>query len=134
MSDDHSAVYRRAIEAIGTGDAVALDDLLAPDVIDHNPMPGQGPGIEGFKQWMRYARASFPDLAGVIEDVVASGDRVAGRVTWRATHCGPFIGIEPTGRNVSFTAIHIVRVAHGRIVEWWGVADLLGVLEQLRGG
>lgn len=134
MSEDHSAVYHRAIQAISAGDAASLGEFLAPEVVDHNPMPGQAPGIEGFKQWMSYARASFPDLAGTIEDVVADGDRVAGRVTWHGTHAGPFIGVEPTGRSVSFTAIHIVRLADGRIAEWWGVADLLGALEQVRDG
>lgn len=132
MSAEPSAVYRSAIEAIAAGDAAALDDLLAPDVVDHNPMPGQPPGIAGFKQWMASARASFPDLAGEVEDVVAAGDRVAGRVTWSGTHRGTFVGVAPTGGRVAFTAIHIVRLAGGRIVEWWGVADLLGALEQVR--
>ena len=132
-SDEHKAVYRRAIEAIGRGDADALDALLAPDVVDHNPVPDQPPGLDGFKQWMRAARASFPDLAGSVEDVVAEGDRVAGRVTWRGTQAGSFAGVDPTGGRVAFTAIHIVRIADGLIAEWWGVADLLGALEQLRG-
>ena len=129
--EEHRAVYRRAIEAISRGDAAALEQLLAPDVVDHNPMPDQSPGVEGFKQWMSAARASFPDLAGTIEDLVAEGDRIVGRVTWRGTQTGPFVGVGPTGKTVSFTAIHIVRLVDGRIAEWWGVADLLGALEQV---
>jgi predicted ester cyclase len=36
-----------------------------------------------------------------------------------------------TGRRVSFSAFHLVRFSQDRAVEWWGTADLLGVLQQL---
>jgi steroid delta-isomerase-like uncharacterized protein len=124
-------IYRRIIEAIGRGDADALDELMAPDIVDHNPVPDQAPGVEGFKQWMAYARSSFPDLSGTVEDIIGEGDRVATRVTWRATHRGEFLGIPPTGRTVSFAAFHIVRFSGGRAAEWWGTADLLSVIQQL---
>ena len=124
-------VYRRTIEAISRGDADALDALLAPDIVDHNPIPGQPAGRDGFKHWLRSVRASFPDLEGAVEDVVAEGDRVGGRVTWRGTQAGPFAGAAPTGRPVCFTAIHIVRLEHGRIAEWWGAANLLDALGQI---
>ena len=127
----HKEVYRRTIEAIGHGDADALDELLSPDVVDHNPLPGQPPGLTGFKHWMHTVRTSLPDLEGTIEDVVAEGDRVAGRVTWRGTQHGPFAGVGPTGNPIQFTAIHIVRLAGGRIAEWWGAANLLDALEQI---
>ena len=123
--------YRRIIEAISRGDADALDELMTPDVVDHNPVPDQAPGVEGFKQWLAYARSSFPDFAGTVEDVIAEGGRVAGRVTWRGTHRGEFLGIPPTGREVSFSAFHIVQFAGGRAAEWWGTADLLSVIQQL---
>jgi predicted ester cyclase len=123
-------VYRQVFDAVNRGDEAALDDLLTEDVLDHNPMPGQAPGIPGFKQWMRYVRAAFPDVHVAVEDTMSQGDRVAGRVTWRGTHQGPLAGIAGTGRPVEFTAIHIVRFENGKAAEWWGVADLLGALIQ----
>jgi steroid delta-isomerase-like uncharacterized protein len=127
-------LYRRTIEAISRGDADALDALLAPDIVDHNPIPGQPAGRDGFKHWMHSIRSSFPDLDGAVEDVVAEGDRVAGRVTWRGTQAGPFAGAAPTGRPICFTAIHIVRFEQGRIAEWWGAANLLDALRPDRAG
>jgi steroid delta-isomerase-like uncharacterized protein len=124
-------VYRRIIDAISRGDADALDELMAPDIVDHNPVPDQAPGVEGFKQWMATARDSFPDLSGTVEDVLAEGDRVAARVMWHGTHAGEFLGVPPTGRTVSFPAFHIVRFSGRRAVEWWGTADLLSVIQQL---
>jgi steroid delta-isomerase-like uncharacterized protein len=129
--DQLKDVYRRIIEAVGRGDADSLDGLMAPDIVDHNPMPDQVPGRDGFKQWMAMARAAFPDLRGTVEDLVAEGDRVAARMTWHGTHHGEFIGLGPTGKRVSFSAFHLVRITQDRAVEWWGTADLFGALQQV---
>jgi predicted ester cyclase len=63
--------------------------------------------------------------------VLAEGNLVAGRVTWRGTQRGSFLGVPPSDTQVEIAAFHIVRLSAGRIVEWWGTADLLGALEQL---
>jgi hypothetical protein len=70
-------------------------------------------------------------MHGKVEDVVAEGDRVAARVTWQGTHRGAFAGVGPTGKPVSFEAFHLVRFSQDRAAEWWGTADLLGVLDQI---
>ncbi len=117
--------------AVEAGDEAALDDLLDARLVDHNPIPGQSPGRAGFKEWMRSARQSFPDLSAAVEDVVADGDRVAGRVRYQGTHRGSFAGIPPTGRTVEFEAFHIARFEGDVVVEWWGTADLFGALHQI---
>ena len=129
--DEIKDAYRAIIEAVSRGDADALDGLMRPDVVDHNPIPNQSPGIAGFKQWMASARASFPDLHGAVEDVLAERDRVAGRVVFSGSQQGDLAGVEPTGKRISFTAFHMVRFSGGLAAEWWGTADLLGVLQQL---
>jgi steroid delta-isomerase-like uncharacterized protein len=128
---DNVHVYHLVFAAVNQGDETAFDDLLTENVIDHNPIPGQGPGVAGFKQWMRYVRAAFPDVHVTVEDTISQGDRVAGRVTWQGTHGGMFAGVGASGKPVQFTAIHIVRFENGRAAEWWGVADLLGALQQI---
>ncbi len=129
--EHHKAAYRHIIEAVNANDFEALAALVDPDIVDHNPIPNQAPGLAGFKQWMDAARRSFPDLHGTIEQLLAEADLVAGRVTWRGTQAGPFAGVAPTGRFVTFDAYHIVRFAGGRAVEWWGTADIFGALAQL---
>ena len=124
-------IYRRIIQAISQGDPDALERLIAQDVVDHNPIPGQAPGREGFKQWMTSAKASFPDLQGSVEDVIAEGDRVAARMTWHGTHWGDFVGVPPSNKRVAMTAFHHVRFARGLAAEWWGTADLFGALQQV---
>jgi steroid delta-isomerase-like uncharacterized protein len=128
---ENEEVYRRIVAAIGRSDAVALDGLVASDLVDHSRIPDQAPGREGFKQWMAAARTAFPDLRATVDDVIAEGDRVAARMTWHGTHGGDFVGVPPTGKRVAFPAFHFVRFSQGLAVEWWGTADLLGALQQL---
>ena len=130
---DHVMLYRRVISAISEGDTRVVDGILAPNIVDHNPVPMQSPGREGFKEWMVAARNSFPDLQGTVEDILVSGDFVIGRVIWRGTHRGSFAGLPPTQKLITFDAIHIVRFDGPMIAEWWGVANLLTAINQLGG-
>lgn len=133
MSDeaDLRESYRRIIEAISQGDRNRLDDLLQPDLVDHNPIPDPMPGRDGFKQWLAAVRTTFSDPQGTVDDVLVAEDRVAARVTWRGTHRGDLAGVPATNRPVSFAAFHIVRFEQGRAAEWWGTADLLSALRQV---
>lgn len=130
----YEAAYRRLMEAVSGGRDDEVDELLAAEFVDHNPTPGQPPGPTGFKEWMHAARAAFPDLTAMVQDVVAGSDRVAGRVRYRGTHGGTFLGLAATGREVDFEAFHFARFRNGKIVEWWGTADLLGALHQIGAG
>jgi len=105
--------------------------VLTPDTIDHNPSPGQGPGLEGVKQVFKEFVAAFPDFQLTVEDMIAEGDKVASRLTLRATHRGEFQGVPATGKQVTQTGIDIVRIAGGKVVERWSEFDNLGLLQQL---
>jgi predicted ester cyclase len=137
--EDHEAMserglresYEAIIAAVSAADDQKLDQLIAPDVIDHNPVPGQAPGIAGIKYWMSLMHDAFPDIDGVVEDVVVEGDKVAGRVTWKGTHRGVLAGVPGTGVEVELQAVHIVRFIGGRLAEWWGTADVFGFLQQV---
>jgi predicted ester cyclase len=127
---DNTATYRAIIAAVSAGDLDRLDQLIAHDLVDHNPAPGQPPGLDGFKHWANSARLAFPDLTGSVEDTLADDDKIAGRVTWHGSHRGDLAGVPGTGARVQFSAFHIVRFSAGLAVEWWGTADLLGALVQ----
>ena len=132
--EKYEAVYRNVIHAISRNDETVLDQFLAENLIDHNPIPDQSPGRLGFKEWMSSARTSFPDLQGTVEDVrIADNNYVVGRVTWRGTQQGVFAGLPPTHKPVAFSVIHIVRFDANQLIEWWGVADIFGAVRQLGG-
>jgi predicted ester cyclase len=75
--------------------------------------------------------AAFPDWHRTIEDIIAEGDKVVIRFTFRATHKGEYQGVPATGKQVKETGILIFRIASGKIVEVWEEADELGFMRQL---
>jgi steroid delta-isomerase-like uncharacterized protein len=107
------------------------DEFFTPDYLDHAPLPGQAPGLEGAKhKWTNYLTA-VPDMRATIEDMVAEGDKLAVRWTVQGTHRGELLGIPPTGKPVRFSGISIYRLAAGKIAEQWEQWDRLPLLQQL---
>jgi steroid delta-isomerase-like uncharacterized protein len=128
---EHKALVARYFEQVLThGDVAALDDLLTPHFRSWLPDGGSvGPGA--YRDAVLASRRAFPDLAVTVLDQVAEGDRVATR--WRAqgTHGGLFAGVPATRQPVTITAIHVHRVAGGRLAEHWEAINLLPLLRQL---
>ena len=77
--------------------------------------------------------SAFPDLQLTTEDMVAEGNKVAIRNTWRGTHQGAFQGLPPTGKHVTFTGTDVFHVVGGKIAEQWADLDALGLMQQLGG-
>lgn len=118
-------------EVVNGGNFDLATQLLDPVVVTHNPLPGQPPGAAGFVEALMTMRAAFPDLRAVATHVVGEGDHVAARLQVTATHQGDFIGIPATGRQIQYEEFVVVRFAGGRIIEHWGVADGLAIMQQL---
>jgi steroid delta-isomerase-like uncharacterized protein len=133
MSEENKAVVRRFSDLFEefwrTGNVDALDEVLPPEFVYHQPMTP--PDREGFKQTLPMFRTAFPDMRYTVEDMVAEGDKVVDRISWQATHQGEMMGIPPTGNTVRVTAIHMSRIAEGKIVERWGQPDNLGLMRQI---
>ena len=132
MSEVNKALYRRFVDEIVNNHKVeVIGELMDANMIEHNPIPGQAPGLDGMKAMMGMFFAAFPDLNSTIDVLVAEGDVVAGRMTTTGTHTGEFMGIPATGKRVSFSEIHIVRIANGKAVEHWSNSDDMGMMQQL---
>ena len=132
MSEANKALFRRFIqEVINEKNTDKMDILISENWLDHNPPPGAAPGVEGMKQMMGMFFAAFPDLNVTIDQLIAEGDMVVGRMTNTGTHQGDLMGIAPTGKRVTFSEIHMVRIENGKAVEHWGNIDDLGMMQQL---
>jgi len=126
------ALYRRMIDEVVHGANYDLaDEIFASDYIDHTAPPGMPGGVEGVKGVYRMFRTGFPDVHFHIDDMVAEGDMVATRVTGHGHQTGQFMGIQPTGREATWRSVGFFRVTNGKIIEHWGIPDLLGLLVQL---
>ncbi|HET7477806.1 MAG TPA: ester cyclase [Dermatophilaceae bacterium] len=108
-----------------------VDRVYAPDVVDHNPQPGQEPGREGVRQIISLYHAAFPDLRTRTDDVLVSGDRIAVRWTADGTHEGDQLGVPASHRQVRLTGIDILHTREGRVAERWGEANGLEMMQQI---
>ena len=93
------------------------------------PRPTRKGAIDSYRIFF----TASPDMTAEIHDMVAAGDKVAIRATYRGTDEGGFIPNMPaTGKPFEMEAIYVVRINHqGRIVEHWGVVDTIGTMGQL---
>lgn len=127
-------VERMLHEGFAAGDTDIVDELCAPDLIEHQfGLTGEGPAaIEKIKRGIRTVHGAFPDLRFTVADIAEDGETVWVRAEATGTHTGPFLG-PPTGREVRFTVIDVATVRDGRIVEHWGVPDRFAILAQTGG-
>lgn len=135
LTASNKATFRRFQELFNSGDAPliskTIDELVAPDVLFHAPLPVGATGQQALKQIAATLHRAFPDLHVAIEDMIAEGDKVVGRQTVTGTQRGEYMGYSPTGKSVRYNEIFILRFADGRIIEIWGVVDLLSQMKQL---
>ena len=131
--EENKAIVSRATEEIFNKNNLAVvDELYATNFVSHgSDIPGVTPDREGYKQFVTMSRTALPDFHTTIEDMIAEGDKVVQRFTARGTHKGEFMGIPPTGKQVTITGIAIDRIAGGKIVENWVNMDMLGMMVQL---
>ena len=86
MSEENKALVRRLIKEVEKGNLNFVDEVLAPDFVDHDLLPDQEPDREGYKRGLSEDRAAFSNFDITIEDQIAEGDKVVTRFTWRGTH------------------------------------------------
>jgi predicted ester cyclase len=130
-TDINRTAERIPLEVLNHGTFAILDEILAPNFVDHDPQPGMPPTREGLKQSLIGLKAAFPDLHYTIDQAIACGDQVVHRLSATGTMTGELMGIRPTGKRAAWTEIHIGRVIDGRLTEHWAVVDQLGMLVQL---
>jgi steroid delta-isomerase-like uncharacterized protein len=128
----NAALVRASVEAFNAGDTKRLLTVAAPDLVMHvaeapEPIVGRETWQQGFETMKR----AFPDLEAEIDDVVAAGDRVAVRLTFRGTHAGEFLGIPATGRTIHYVSHEFYRVDDGLVVEEWICSDMASLFRQL---
>jgi steroid delta-isomerase-like uncharacterized protein len=117
-------------EAWNEGKLDVVDEICAPDYVGVGTY-GDEHGPESVKSGILTRRQAFPDTHVTIEDIIASGDKVVARLTFRGTHTGEFLGVQPTGQEVTWSGIWIYRVANGKFVERWHNYDMHGLMRQL---
>jgi C-1 hydroxylase len=126
--EENKELVRRFVDAYNNQDYDLLDELLAPDYVDHTNHVDR----EGLKQLIKMAFSAFPDYHETIEDIIAESDKVWIRVkVTTGTHTGNFMGFAPTGKKLIIEMVDIIRVDNGKLVEYWDVTDRTDFLRGL---
>src|SRR5919202_3402005 len=113
-TEENKALILRWPEEDKKRNLAGIEETCAPDYVWHDAPPGTPPGLAGAVQVFTAIWTAFPDLHTTVEDLIAEGDKVARRLTSRGTHQGEFMGIPPTGKQVSVTGIAIDRIKDGK--------------------
>ena len=130
-AEENRALVRRFVEEFwNEGNMSAADELMAPDAEIHMPT-GEMVDLDGLKSFAGTFRGSFPDWHSTVEELIAEGDGVAELWTGRGTHRGELQGIPPTGKRVEVPGSVFYRIVDGKIVEFRGQLDMMGLMQQL---
>ena len=131
-TEDNKLLVRRYVEQIlNRGNMAVADELLAPNYKRYISPSAVPLTVDVQRQRLAGIRAAFPDWHLTLEDIIAEEDRVAFRATIRGTHKGAFQNVAPTGKEVTVSALDIVRIENGKFIEHWGGPDLFNLLQQL---
>ena len=131
MPEENNRIVERFEAAFAANDVATIDELCAPDLVDHNPLPDQKPGLIGFKDTISMYKGVFPDSQVDVQHILGEGDLVATHWTVSGTHQAEFFGTPATGRKVTVEGMNVYRLVDGRITDVWTQFDGLGVMQQL---
>jgi predicted ester cyclase len=129
-AEGNKALVRRQFVELWAGNLAVADEIFAANHVDHDPnYPVHDP--ESWKRLVSTQRAAFPDLHFTVEDMIAAGDKVVTRWTWRGTLQDTHRGGQAAAKEMTMTGITIDRIADGKIVESWANADNLDLVREL---
>jgi predicted ester cyclase len=127
--EQNKSMVQGYVDAANRGDATYLDEYFAPNYVYHGPRGDLD--LEGFKRFHEMVLSAFPGGRMTAEDMIAVGDKVVTRWSFRGVQKGEFRGIAPTGNEVTVTGIIISRFEDGKAVEEWEEFNQVGMMQQL---
>jgi ketosteroid isomerase-like protein len=136
MDLDHNKAVVREFDDLGNegADPSRLDQLCAPDIINHALAPGRPPGIEGIRDFLRSAQRDVYPSRWVSSNRVAENDLVvqfgSREHQWPG---GSFRGFMLTPGRYTRDVMFAYRLADGRIAERWAIRDDLAMVLALGG-
>ena len=133
MADAKAIVRRLTDEVFINGNLDAIDELVADNFVDNDPIPGFDAGREGIRAMAGLVQAAFSDKKMILDDFYLDGDIVTENWTMRGRHTGEFMGVAPKGGEVTVRGVELWKVRNDKIVEHWGVVDMLTAFTQMGG-
>lgn len=124
---ENKEISRRLFEQVwNEGKVEMLESFHTPDWVikdPYNTVPASG--LEGAKQYVMSYRKAFPDLNFRIDEQVAEGETVVNFLTATGTHEGVLLGLPPSHKKASVSAVVKLRFRNGKIAESTSLWDAL---------
>jgi steroid delta-isomerase-like uncharacterized protein len=129
-AETNKVIVRRYYEEVlNQHNLTIIDELFASNFKSYTRSGSVD--LQQYVEAVRRSHQAFPDLQVTIEAQIAEGDLVATRWSAKGTHQGPFAGIQPTGQEITISAMHFHRLADDKITDHWEQLDFAGMLQQL---
>ena len=132
--DGTEALVREYYDAWDAGDPARVEACFGVDFsTTYTDEQGETVRVEAgdVHGWITGWLDIVADMDHEIHSLVADGDQVMTRITYRGTHVGEVFGVEPTGTRVEVEEFHRFRIRDGRIVELDWLSDDLSFRRQL---
>jgi predicted ester cyclase len=134
MHSDHDpqqniALVKRFIAEVQVG--ANLDtfwELIHPDFVDHTRPPGVSPGPQGVLEQFESFRSALSDFDAQVVIQLAQDDLVSTHKIFIGRHTGDFVGIAASGAQVALPVADTIRIRDGKLVEHWGVLNVIPLL------
>ena len=123
-------------EVWNEGNESAIDRYFAQDGIAHGlPSPDGKSAMKGpaaFKSFVKHFRGAFPNMRIEILRTITEGQFVCAHCRVTGVHQGPGFGPAPTGADIDFSGMTIVRVENDTIKEGWNSFDFMSLFQQIQ--
>jgi predicted ester cyclase len=123
------ARYRAYLDALNDRRFSDLDEFVQDELIYNDKLLTR----QEYADMIAADTRAVPDLHFDVRLLLTSEDVVACRLWFDCTPTGPFFGLAPTGRRVSFGEHVFYRFRAGRIAQVWSLIDRDAVATQLTG-
>jgi steroid delta-isomerase-like uncharacterized protein len=112
------------------------DLIIDKDCLTHQLRSGEPEtpvprGPDSIKNHVTGWLASFHDLRFTVEQMTAEADRVSTLLLMEGTHTGEWMGVPPSGKQISIRLMTIHRLQSCKIIEDWVIVESLGLFQQL---
>lgn len=128
-----ATVFRVNKEFIEGGNMDTFLEIFSEEFINHSSPAGSPSNRDGVIYFFNHLlKPAFPDLRVEIHEMIAEGDKVVTRKSFHAMHRGDFLGLAPTGKEVTMDVMDIIELRDGKYIGHWGILDLHNVFSQLQ--
>ena len=130
-TEQNKNIVRRMLESVTTGDSSIVDELIAPNWVNHDPSLPPMQGRDGARQLFSMFNTAFPDMKVMVDRIIAEGDRVGAHFSFTGSNTGSFMGVPATGKKVNVVGAGVFRVVDGKLTDNWVNFDAMTMMQQL---